>query len=169
MFLFLLLLYCILPLYAASVQTVSKDALFSWIYVFFFVYFIEIVRTNGEALQERSFLYKMIAASIFCMLTKKVGIYVVLFSFIALFFAKLDNKRNIKVIIITLFVFAAGIMPLTRHMLGADRGGVQEMLSIPFQQTARYVKYHPKDITLSEKAVLSKILDYDRLAKMYNP
>lgn len=166
---FLLLLYCILPLYAASVQTVSKDALFSWIYVFFFVYFIEIVRTNGAVLQERSFLYKILAAAIFCMLTKKVGIYVVLFSFISLLFAKLDNKRNIKKIIITLLVFAAGIMPLARHMIRADRGGVQEMLSIPFQQTARYVKYHPKDITLSEKAILSKVLDYDRLAKNYDP
>ncbi len=71
--LFLLALYCILPLYAASVQTVSKDALFSWIYVFFFVYFIEIVKTKGAALQERSFLYKMIVASIFCILTKKLA------------------------------------------------------------------------------------------------
>lgn len=93
---FLLLLYCILPLYAASVQTVSKDALFSWIYVIFFVYFIEIVRTNGAALQERRFLYKILAASVFCMLTKKVGIYVVLFSFIALLFAKINNKRKIR-------------------------------------------------------------------------
>lgn len=166
---FLLLLYCILPLYAASVQTVSKDALFSWIYVFFFVYFIELVRTNGAVLEERSFLYKMIAASIFCMLTKKVGMYVVFFSFIALFFTKLDNKCIIKIIIVTLFVFAAGIMPLTRHVLRVGQGGLQEMLSIPFQQTARYVKYHPKDITLSEKAVLSKVLDYDKLAKKYEP
>jgi len=93
----------------------------------------------------------------------------VLFSFITLLFAELNNKRCIKIVIIMLFVFAAGIMPLTRHMLGAGRGGVQEMLSIPFQQTARYVKYHPKDITLSEKAVLSKVLDFDSLAKKYEP
>ena len=80
-----------------------------------------------------------------------------------------NNKRKTRIIIITLIVIAAGIMPLTRHVLRASQGGVQEMLSIPFQQTARYVKYHPKDITLSENAVLSKILDYDKLAKKYEP
>ena len=95
--------------------------------------------------------------------------YVVLFSLIALLLAKIDNKRKIITIIITLVVFAADIMPLARYMLGAGRGGVQEMLSIPFQQTARYVKFHPKDITLSEKAILSKVLNYDKLAKNYNP
>lgn len=83
---FLLLLYCVLPLYAASVQTVSKDALFSWIYVLFFVYFIEIVWTNGSVLQDHSFFYKILIVSIFCALTKKVGMYVVAFSFIALLF-----------------------------------------------------------------------------------
>ncbi len=100
---------------------------------------------------------------------KKVGMYVVLFSFISLLFAELDYKRYIKVIIVTLIIFATGIMPLTRHMLGARPGGIQEMFSIPFQQTARYVKYHSKDITLYEKTVLSKVLPYDALAKRYNP
>ena len=166
---FLLLLYCVLPLYAASVQTVSKDALFSWIYVFFFVFFIEIVRTNGAVLQDRSFLIKVLLASIFCMLTKKVGIYVVLFSFIALLIAKIENKRKIKIIMITMVILAAGIMPLVRHVIRAGGGNVCEMFSVPFQQTARYVKYHPKDVSLSEKAVLSKVLDYDGLAKNYTP
>ena len=92
-----------------------------------------------------------------------------IFSFIALLFAKLDNKRNIKIIIITMVVFAVGIMPLFRHMLGARPGGIQEMFSLPFQQTARYVKYHPKDVFPSEKVVLSKVLPYNTLAKRYNP
>ena len=38
-----------------------------------------------------------------------------------------------------------------------------------FQQTARYVKENPKDVTKKEKDVLSKVLDYDTLAKSYNP
>lgn len=166
---FLLLLYCVLPLYAASVQTVSKDALFSWIYVFFFVYFIEIVRTNGAVFQERSFFTKFILASIFCVLTKKVGIYVVLFSLIALLLAKFDNKRKIKIIIITMIVLLAGVMPLIRHVIRAGAGDVCEMYSIPFQQTARYIKYHAKDVSPKEKAVLSRVLDYDRLAENYDP
>lgn len=167
--LFLLSIYCIVPLYAASVQTVSKDALFSWIYVLFFVYFIEIVRTNGEALQDRNFFYKILLLSVFCALTKKVGMYVVIFSFVALWLAKLDNKRKIKTVIITIIILMAGVMPLVRHILGAGSGGIQEMYSIPFQQTARYVKYYSKDVLPSEKAVLSKVLIYNKLAKQYNP
>lgn len=43
------------------------------------------------------------------------------------------------------------------------------MFSIPFQQTARYVKYHPDDITTNERVVIDKVLGFNDLAQRYNP
>ena len=37
---FFLVLYCILPIFPCSVQAINKDALFSWIYVLFFINYI---------------------------------------------------------------------------------------------------------------------------------
>lgn len=42
-----------------------------------------------------------------------------------------------------------------------------EMLSIPFQQTARYVKTYPEEVTKEEEEVIRKVLDYDNLGKLY--
>lgn len=42
-----------------------------------------------------------------------------------------------------------------------------EMLSIPFQQTARYVKQYPDEVTKEEEAAIRKVLDYDNLGNLY--
>ena len=50
------------------------------------------------------------------------------------------------------------LMPIVIDATGTIKGGQQEMLSIPFQQTARYVKYHGDDITDYEYKVIDKVL-----------
>lgn len=45
----------------------------------------------------------------------------------------------------------------------------KEMLSVPFQQTARCLLEHPDDVTDEERAAISAILPYDELASLYNP
>ena len=54
-------------------------------------------------------------------------------------------------------------------MAGVKPGGKQEMLSIPFQQTARYVKYYGNDVSTEEEKVIRKVLDYDTIGKNYDP
>ena len=48
-------------------------------------------------------------------------------------------------------------------------GSVREQLSVPFQQTARYVKEHEKEISEEEKEKIDKVLGYDTLKERYNP
>ena len=55
------------------------------------------------------------------------------------------------------------------NILEIPNTSIREMLSIPFQQTARYVKYHSADVTEKEKKNIDKILNYDTLAERYNP
>lgn len=52
---------------------------------------------------------------------------------------------------------------------GIGKGDVAEMLSIPFQQTARYVKYYGDEVTPEEEATIRAVLDYDSLADIYEP
>ena len=165
----ILAFYCVMPMYAASVQTVSKDALFSWIYVFFFIFFIEVVRTNGQVLQEKSFFLKFLLFIILCILTKKVGFYVIGGSLFILLVSRLINKKRIAISFgVALFMMVA-FLPVSRSILGVHSGGMQEMFSIPFQQTARYVKNHPNEISPTEKEVIGKVLIFNDLPKRYNP
>ena len=48
-------------------------------------------------------------------------------------------------------------------------GSIREVLSIPFQQTARYVKYHGDELSTRDKKIIDKILGIDDLATRYNP
>lgn len=52
--------------------------------------------------------------------------------------------------------------------LGFAKGSEAEMLSIPFQQTARYVAYAGDDVTEYEREVIGSVLDYDTLAESYS-
>lgn len=55
----MLLIYCLLPLYPAIVQTVSKDSIHAWIFVLFTLCFTEVVRTEDLVLKERAFILKL--------------------------------------------------------------------------------------------------------------
>ena len=59
----------------------------------------------------------------------------------------------------------AGVMRL-RHV---GKGSVGEALSLPFQQTARYLKTWPEDVTAEEEAAIDGVLDYEHLAELYDP
>ncbi|MBQ3256052.1 MAG: hypothetical protein IJA67_01370 [Oscillospiraceae bacterium] len=53
--------------------------------------------------------------------------------------------------------------------LNVPAGPFHELLSVPFQQTARYVRDHPEDITEEEYAVIDAILGMEDLAERYDP
>ena len=164
----LLLLYCIIPIFPAAVQTVSKDALHSWGFVFFVILYIELVRTNGLVIKDKSFLAKLCIVTAYCCLTKKVGFYVMLFSLIAAFLFQKNNRIYLVIPIAAAIILMNGVMPIIMTNLQVSPGGKQEMFSLPFQMTARYVKYYSNDITEEEYKILDKVLSMDTLADRYN-
>ena len=165
----LLLIYCLLPLYATSVQNLTKDTVFTFAYVLFCVSFLEIVKTRGAVFSIKSFSFRFLGICILCALTKKVGIYIILLSLFPLFVVGKKNKKVIMKLYGLLFLSMCILFPLFKSVIGVKPGGLQEMFSIPFQQTARYVKYYPKDVTNEERHILEKVLDMDNIAKKYNP
>lgn len=165
----LLLTYCILPVFPVAVQTVSKDALHSWAFVFFVIYYIEIIRTKGEAINDKGFLIKLSVIVLYCCLTKKVGFYVIFLSLLAVLIFQKNNRKYVMVPIICSIVLMNILMPIIRTNLQVSPGGKQEMFSLPFQMTARYVKYYGYDITAEEYKVIDKVLTMEDLADRYDP
>lgn len=53
--------------------------------------------------------------------------------------------------------------------MSLESDSAKASLSIPFQQTARYLVYYPEDITEAESEVITNVLDYDRLTELYVP
>ena len=165
----LILIYALLPVFPTAVQTVSKDAMHSWGFVFFAVFYMELVRTSGRAMKEKGFLVKFLLVVLYCCLTKKVGIYVTgLSMLVAVFFLKNNRKYVLSVMAVSVLLMSV-VLPLVRTNLQIAPGGKQEMFSLPFQMTARYVKTHGNDITKEEYQILDKVLTMKDLANRYNP
>lgn len=165
----LILIYALLPVFPTAVQTVSKDAMHSWGFVFFAVFYMELVRTSGRAMKEKGFLVKFLLVVLYCCLTKKVGIYVTgLSMLVAVFFLKNNRKYVLSVMAASVFLMSV-VLPFVRTNLQIAPGGKQEMFSLPFQMTARYVKMYGNDITKEEYQILDKVLTMKDLANRYSP
>lgn len=162
--------YTFFPLIAIWSITVVKDTLFSIFCYILTVFLIEIVRTRGEALKSVRFDIGLSVAAILTMLNKNQGVYIVFIILVAFLIA---FRRYWKQLLATLglmvIVFQGLYVNVLLPALNVAPGGVQEILSIPFQQTARYVCEYGEEVTEEEKEAINAILPYDKLPELYDP
>lgn len=166
---FMIIFYSICPIFPASVQTVSKDALFSWIYVIFLLCFLEAIITKNKSFDSFKYnIYLLIFASL-SVLTKKVGLYVVVLSLLALILFIPKNRLKSLSVLISVLLISVGLAGVVKNVLGVVPGGKQEMFSLPFQQTARFYKYHKNEVNKKEYTTINKVLTMKNIEKRYNP
>lgn len=165
-FLALIAFYPIFPRYAVLL---SKDTLFSSFVLLFEIQLIQLIRgeiTGRNWKKGFWFFLTMLAV----MMLRQNGLYVILFSLPVLFVLKnKENRRRTAVLFAGALVVYLSYTNILFPALDITPGSKREMLSVPFQQTARYVKEYPKQVTEKEKKTIDTLLDYDRLADNYDP
>ena len=111
----------------------------------------------------------MLILSIFIMLFRNNGFHILLLSIPFLLIIKSKNRKKIAfhflVVIVFFFSYHHIILPYFKVTPSSPR----EVLSVPFQQTARYVSKYEKEVTEKEREVIDKILGYDTLKYRYHP
>jgi hypothetical protein len=102
--------------------------------------------------------------------TRHTGVYVVIPTLLFLFFA---SNKSLRKQIAAVFISVLGIVTIWSGiifpLLGVSPSPMNEMMSIPYQQTARYVIMHSGEITDVERAAIGTSIDYDRIPELYNP
>lgn len=164
-------IYMFCPLFGMWSITMSKDSLFSIMCLVLTILLVEIVRTNGTVLSSFRFDLGLFFIILLTMLTKKQGVYII-FIIGAVFlvvYGKKYWKQVMTVFITSLFLYQVVYTNMILPALNIVPGGMQEILSLPFQQTARFVKEHGDEVTEEEKAAINQLLDYDRLEVLYKP
>lgn len=157
------LFYALFPLIPKYAIMISKDTFFA---DFLFLWAILIHKTVHTENTKRD-LAALALASVGVVLIRKNGVYVII---LTLALAAVLYKRFWKRWVLVLAAVIAVNMLYSNIVLpaaGIPDGSVREMLSVPFQQTARYIKYHGDEVTLQERNAIEGILDYDRLAGAY--
>lgn len=106
--------------------------------------------------------------SILVCLCRNNGFYMVLPANIILIFL-LTKKIYLAASLFCLIFVWIGYNNIFLSLSGVQPGSKREMLSVPFQQTARYINCYPDEVTQEEKNAIDKVLDYEHIADNYNP
>jgi hypothetical protein len=165
-----LLAYSVAPLFPIWGITVVKD---TYYYIFFTLMICSLIDLLTEKSEKRNIRARvlLIVACAFMPLFRNDGKYVVVLSMLfALIFMKKYRRNVLAGMAACIFVV---LMVEKVYMPANDikAGPIRESLSIPLQQTARYISEHPDDITQEEQKILQSVFDVDiyELPEMYNP
>ena len=160
--------YGIVPTWGGYAQTYIKDTLFYGVFAAFFLCVVMVLRTRGKCgpgVWAGLFLLGILGA-----LLRNNGLYVAVPSLLCMVLAL--GTRRVKLL---LAGCAAGILVVYwgwSQMLtvwGVEPGSTREMLSLPFQQTARYVVECSDELTQEEIQIIDDVLDYDAILTDYDP
>ena len=163
-----LLFYVVSPRIRNYMFLLVKD---TWFAGFLLLFLVELYRiltvqnwSSVEKWQHRGmFLFSVLGIFFF----RQEGVYLIVLTSLVMLIA----TRKPFFLRLAIFVFA-GFLLYTKVLLPAcdvRPSNPREMLSIPFQQTARYLRDAGDDVTPTEKAAISAILNYDDLPELYNP
>ena len=169
--------FALYPGWGAFAQAAMKDTLF---FAVFCLYMITLGRTVRLKKCERAPWLLLLATSIALCFTRNNGIYVVVPTMIglALFLRRRqarslrDRRKNVAAALETLAACAAIYLiafQIIWPAMGISTKEDKEMLSVPLQQTARYLLEHPDDVSEQEHDAIAAILPYDDLAALYLP
>src|SRR5699024_3847096 len=111
---------------------------------------------------------------ILLILLRNTGIYIAVISLITLilYYRKKVTLifKRMSIIFSIVKVFQIGYNILIYQVLDVNHASVREMLSIPLQQTARYLKSYPDDLNEEEKEAIDNLftVDITELGELYN-
>lgn len=159
--------YIFCPLISIYTFTIVKDVIFSVGMYIYILILLEII-IDKSVLNKKMFLTKIIFIIIFVSLMRNNGIYTVLLSFPVLIFYLKEFRKQLLVCFIIPVVIYIIINKIVYPAFQISPGSVREMLSIPFQQTARTL-YEGKYYSQIDKSKINKVLDVDYISKKYNP
>ena len=163
--------FAVNPLFPIYAMTVVKDTFFCAALVLLVVMTYELLTVKRIS---RLRLISYFVVTLLFILTRNNGIYItaLLIIFIALILLK-DRKRLVKIgsaLVCAALVFQLGIAGVLYPALNITPGSKREMLSVPFQQTARYVHDYREDVSPEEEKAIVAVLNgnLDEIGNSYD-
>lgn len=164
--LLMLLVYSLVPAFPFYSMSAVKDVIFTSLIILYITKLYEFIKTDEITISN---IIKTCILMILIILFRNNGIHTLALSFPFLLLLKKTKKYKYK--IITLIILFLGFNYTYNNIIlpyfKITPTSIRETLSIPFQQTARYVKYHESEISDNEKEAIDKVLEYDTLKERY--
>lgn len=161
-----LMIYSLVPIFPFYAMSAVKDVIFGSLIILYIMTIYQLIKCDNIKIVN---IIKIITLMILVILFRNNGIHVIILSFPFLFFIdkRLIKKLKLILIFLVVIVFNYSYNNYILPYFKITPTSVREILSIPFQQTARYVKTYPDEVTNDEKKVIDKLLHYDTLGSRY--
>jgi len=156
-------LFPVFPLYALSPV---KDTMFGALLVFYIIELHKLITVKKYTVKEYIALTLLL---IIMMLVRNNGIYIIILSFITIIFMLKEKRLTLIIFLLSSLVVYEAHNKILLPTMHITPGSIREMLSVPFQQTARYAKYYGDELSEEEIEIIDKLLSYEDLAERYKP
>lgn len=174
--LIIMVILAMIPMTNGTVILATKDIMFSGFFVLYMVslitYFVD------DDYYKRHHLYVMLFFSVFFMMLFRyntlhfIGLTIVVYVFFGLVMRKKFYRlTSVTIMMILGLLVGFGCNTFLANAFAEEQTTPKrrEMLSLPFQFTARYAKFHSSDVTEKERIVIDKVLDYNAIKENYDP
>lgn len=138
------------------------------LFIFKLIEFIKAINDNKKSFVGIGMFSAMLIICLYRNGTTVIVVFTMLFLIIS-YRKELGNIVNILDFMLMVIVLCICFNSIIVPAMGITKGNKEEALSIPLQQTARYVLEHGDEITEEEKSIINSVLPYDVLAEKYNP
>ena len=152
------------PLIHNYVILTTKDTFYA-LFLLMTVYFWYCLLTEGG----RKNLLLLLLFATGTVMFRNEGQYVLTLAAIGSICLNRKTRKRFAVVLIYLMAFSVAYFHVLFPVLGIAPGSRREMLSIPFQQTARYIVNYGNQVTPMERAAIDAVLDYDKIPEAYDP
>ncbi len=167
--------YCIAPMYSNIVTTAIKDVPFCAFVIGYVICFSLILETPA-LLKNKKFVLIFVLVQLGTILFRNNGLPLVLLSgmggvvFLLKRYSKKERITSVFVFFGAAFMAGQLILSAAAQLANASAGSKGEILSIPFQQTARYLQLYQTEIDVDEAEAIENVLgDVKEVAARYNP
>lgn len=156
-------IYSLVPLFPLYTMTAVKDVIFSSLVFLYVIMLYDMLKFKWSKKKYIGFAFLVLLIILF----RNNGIYTIILSLPVVCIL----KKELMLPIILVLVFNIGMYIgynkiLLPHYEIANTS-VREMLSVPFQQTARLAKYYDEEISDEDKKTIDKVLGYNDLGERY--
>jgi len=162
--LIIMLIYALVPIFPFYAITPVKDVIFGSLIILYVIMIYRYVNNYSKFS-----IIKSLILLILLILFRNNGFHVIILSLPLLLFLKYKNRWKLFVVFSITLCFYFSYNKVLLPYFKVTPSSPREMLSIPFQQTARYVLKYGNEVTDKEKEIIDKILIYDTLAERYDP
>jgi len=161
-----LIIYSIVPIFPFYAMSAVKDTIFSSLIILYIIFIFDLIKYQNLSIKKIFYISLLL---LLIMLFRNNGYHVILLSMPFIIFS--NKKYFLKLLCLFLIpiLIYKSYTTILLPKLKIPEGSIREILSIPFQQTARYVKEHSSELSENDKKIIDKVLDISNLSERYDP